>query len=169
MPRSNRLGDGHASEGELMKSAAIAFWTLLVMGSGPSWAAPENATGPIKERIETMEDMGKRMKAIRERIDGKRDLPGIEFDAEIVASHAPHLLHLFPRGSAQRPSDAKETIWRNWTDFEHKAQALEAETEKLAKMKSADFASLNTQVRAVTAACGSCHESYRTKRRKGDM
>ena len=54
-----------------------------------------------------MEVMAKRMKAIRERIDGKRDLAAIKADAEAIASHAPHLVHLFPPGSTQKPTDAR--------------------------------------------------------------
>ena len=116
-----------------------------------------------------MEVMAKRMKAIRERIDGKRDLAAIKADAEAIASHAPHVVHLFPPGRTQRPTDAKATIWQNWPDFERKAAALEAESKKLMNLGSKDFDALSVQVRAVSETCGACHEKYRTKSRKGDM
>ena len=116
-----------------------------------------------------MEVMAKRLKAIRERIDAKRDLSAIKADAEAIASHAPHLVHLFPPGSTQKPTDARGTIWQNWNDFERKATALETQSRKLASTSADDLAALSAQSRAVTEACGACHEKYRTKRRKGDM
>ena len=44
-----------------------------------------------------MEIMAKRMKAINERINGKRDLAAIKSDAEVIASHAPHSCICFQR------------------------------------------------------------------------
>lgn len=116
-----------------------------------------------------MEAMAKRMKAIRERIDAKRNLAAIKGDAQAIASQVPRLVHLFPPGSTQKPTDAKASIWQDWPDFERKAGALEIETKKLLGVRSDDFDGLNVQVRAVSEACGACHEKYRTKSRKGDM
>ena len=116
-----------------------------------------------------MEAMAKRLKSIRERIGGKRDLAAIKADAEAIAEHAPHLVHLFPPGSTQKPTDARATIWQNWNDFERRTTALEVESKKLVNPSANDLAALGAQVRAVSEACGACHEKYRTKRRKGDM
>ena len=54
-------------------------------------------------------------------------------------------------------------------DFQRKTAALEAASKKLMSISSDDLAALSAQARAVTEACGACHEKYRTKRRKGDM
>ena len=45
------------------------------------------------------------------------------------------------------------------------SHAGQAEVERITRA----LAALSTQSRAVTEACGACHEKYRTKRRKGDM
>jgi cytochrome c556 len=119
--------------------------------------------------MDMMEVLAKRMKAIRERIDGKRDLAAIKAEAEAIASSAPHVVHLFPPGSTQRPTDAKAAIWQSWPDFERKAAALEAESKKLMTASPNDLDALNAQFRAVSQTCGACHEKYRTKSRKGDM
>jgi len=132
-------------------------------------AAHDHATGVVKERMDMMEAMAKRLKAIRERIDAKRDLAAIKTDAEAIAAQAPHLVHLFPPGSTQRPTDARGAIWQNWSDFERKVTALETQSRKLASTRADDLAALSAQSRAVTEACGACHEKYRIKRRKGDM
>jgi cytochrome c556 len=123
----------------------------------------------VKERMDMMEIMAKRMKSIRERIDGKRDLTDIKADAETIASHAPHIAHLFPPGSTQKPTDARTTIWKNWADFERLAASLEAESKKLANASADNVDALRDQVRAVTKSCVACHEKYRTKRKRGDL
>jgi cytochrome c556 len=152
-----------------MRTATIGLCLLTIAASGLPSAAHDHATAVVKERMDMMEVMAKRLKAIRERIDGKRDLAAIKADAEAIATHAPHLVHLFPPGSTQKPTDARGTIWQNWNDFERKATALEVESKKLVNTSADDLAALSTQARAVTEACGACHEKYRTKRRKGDM
>jgi cytochrome c556 len=151
-----------------MRTATIGLCILAIAASCLPSAAHDHATGVVKERMDMMEVMGKRLKAIRDRVDGKRDLAAIKADAEAIASHAPHVVHLFPPGSTQRPTDAKAAIWQNWTDFERKATALEVESKKLISVRLDDFSALNTQVRAVSQTCRACHETYRSKRRKGD-
>lgn len=152
-----------------MKAATSALCALAIAAACVPSAAHDHATGVVKERMEMMTIMAKRVKAIRERIDGKRDLAAIKADAEAIAAQAPHIVHLFPPGSTQRPTDARGTIWQNWSDFERKATELEIESKKLVSASPDDLAALSLQLRAVSQACGGCHEKYRTKRRKGDM
>ena len=137
----------------------------MLATSGISAIAHDHATGVVKERMEMMESMAKRMKAIRDRIDRKRDLAGIKTEAEVIASQAPHLVHLFPPGSTQKPTDARAAIWQEWPDFERKAKDLEAESKKLMAASPDDYRVMSAQVRAVTQTCVACHENYRTKRR----
>jgi len=152
-----------------MKTATIALCALAIAAACLPSAAHDHATGVVKERMDMMEVMAKRLKAIRERIDAKRDLAAIKTDAEAIAAQAPHLVHLFPPDSTQKPTDARGAIWQNWSDFERKATALETQSRKLASTSADDLPALSAQSRAVTEACGACHEKYRIKRRKGDM
>ena len=152
-----------------MRLAISALCGLAIASACLPSMAHDHATGVVKERMEMMEVMAKRMKAIRERIEGRRDPAAIKADAEAIAAHAPHLVHLFPPGSTQRPAEARGTIWQNWNDFERKATALEVESKKLVNTGAGDWAALGMQARAVTEACGACHEKYRTKRPKRDM
>ena len=152
-----------------MRTATIGLCLLTIAASGLPSAAHDHATAVVKERMDMMEVMGKRLKAIRDRVDGKRDLAAIKTDAEAIASHAPHVVHLFPPGSTQKPTDARAAIWQNWPDFERKATALEVESKKLISASPDDFTALNAQVRAVSQTCRACHETYRAKRRKGEL
>src|SRR5437667_8125502 len=129
--------------GTIIAAACAAFAVVLPAKSH------DHATGVVKERMDMMEIMAKRMKAIRERIEGKRDLATIKADAEVIASHASHIVHLFPPGSTQPPTDAKRTIWQNWADFEHKATVLETESKKLVNADPNNFDALRGQLRAV--------------------
>jgi cytochrome c556 len=145
-------------------AATLAIFVLAVPAH-----SHDHATGVVKERMDIMEDMAKRMTGMRARIDSKTGLPAIKEDAGSIASHAPHLVHLFPPGSTQKPTDAKSAIWHNWPDFERKAAVLETESKKLMNISTDDLTALSAQFRAVLAACSGCHEKYRTKSRKGDM
>ena len=148
-----------------MKKTIIASLALVIAAAVVPSLAHEHATGMVKERMDMMETMAKHLKAIRDHVDHKRELSAIKSDAEAIASHAPHIVHLFPKGSAQPPTEAKAAIWQTWSDFEAKATALETESKKLAAASPDDFAALSAQARAVTQACGSCHEKYRAKKR----
>jgi len=128
----------------------------------------DHASGVVKQRMDMMEVMAKRTKAIRGRIEGKRDFSAIKADAEVIASHASHIVHLFPPGSTQLPTDATPAIWQNWADFERKAAALETESKKLVNAEPNNFDAIGAQLRAVSETCSACHEKYRTKSRTGD-
>jgi cytochrome c556 len=152
----------------MRRSSSLLCMSLLLASLLPL-SAHDHATGVIKERMEMMEQFAKRLKAIRERIDAKRDLGSIKADAEAIAAHAPHLAHLFPKGSTQKPTEARAAIWQNWADFERKAAALETASKKLANADPSNFDAISTQARALTQACGGCHEKYRSKSRKEGM
>ena len=126
--------------------------------------AHEHATGIVKERMDVMEEIGRRMKSINTRMKMKRDVGAINEDAKAIAERAAHIVHLFPPGSMQPPTDARSSIWKNWSDFERLAKALETESAKLAETSSGDIPALTTQVRAVSRVCNDCHEPYRLKR-----
>jgi cytochrome c556 len=145
------------------RTSLIAF--AVAVAAVPA-LAHDHATGVVKERMDMMEAMAKNLKAIRDRVEAKRELASIKADAEAIASHATHITHLFPTGSTQRPTDARSTIWQNWPDFESKAKALETESNKLTAVSADDLAALSAQARAVSQACGDCHGKYRVKRRR---
>ena len=128
----------------------------------------DHATGVVKERMDMMEVMAKYMKAISERIKTKTELGAIKADAEAIAGHAPHLIHLFPKGSMQRPTEARATIWQNWQDFEVKANAVEIAAKKLAASDAYDFSALEASVLALSRTCSGCHEKYRVRKVKGE-
>jgi cytochrome c556 len=127
-------------------------------------SAHEHATGVVKERMDAMEKMAKAMKAITQRIRDNREVELVKADARSIHALAQTMTSMFPPRSNQHPSEAKESIWQSWSDFEAKAQALVVESGKLADAQARDARSLATQARAVSQACGQCHEKFRVKR-----
>jgi len=128
-----------------------------------STSAHEHATGVVKERMDAMESMAKAMKAITRRIRDNRDAERVKADARSIHALAGTMTSLFPPKSNQHPSEARGSIWQDWSDFEAKAKSLAAESEKLANTEARDAKSLAAQARAVSQACGQCHEKYRLK------
>ena len=100
-----------------MRTAAIALGSfILVLAAYLPSAAHDHATGVVKERMDMMEAMAKRMKAIRARIERRHELAAIKMEAEAIASSTPHIAHRFPPGSTQQPTDANAAIWKNRPD-----------------------------------------------------
>ena len=139
----------------------VAFGAALVLVPAD---AHEHATGVVKERMDMMEGMAKRMKAIGDRVKNKRDLSAIKPDAQAIFDHSGHVVHLFPRGSTQPPTEARDAIWKNWSDFEAKAKALEIASKNLADADVADATTLTAKFRSVSQTCSGCHELYRVKK-----
>jgi cytochrome c556 len=147
-----------------MRNAAIGLVILMALAANLPSAAHEHATGIVKERMDAMTVMDKRVRAIVRHVRSHRDLASIKADAETIASHAAHIAHLFPNGSMQPPTRARRTIWQNWADFEEKAKALETASRALAATKPDNAAALGAAVQAMTRTCDACHETYRTRK-----
>jgi len=146
---------------KIWKYIAAVPGVVLVI---PFAVAHDHAIGVVKERMEMMEAMAKRVKAIGNQIKNKQDIAIIKREAVALQALTPHLVHLFPPGSTQPPTDASAAIWKNWPDFEAKAKALEGVSARLADASEANIAELTGRFRAVSQSCGGCHELYRVKR-----
>jgi cytochrome c556 len=150
-----------------------AIRTALAIGMGSlfvamaAWGHEHHdhspATGVVKERMDTMAEMGKRMKAISRRVRSGETLAKVSEDAAFIRDTATKLIPLFPAGSTQPPTEAASAIWRNFDDFAGKAKVLEREAAKLATMKGVDAPSMARQVTTVVEACSSRREKYRIK------
>lgn len=123
-----------------------------------------HATGVVKERMEAMEAMANRIKAINQRLKANRELEAIKVDAEAIRQLAIKVPAMFPPDSTSHPSEAKAAIWQKWPDFEAKARALVEQSGKLEATDSRDAKAMIAQTRTVSRTCGACHELYRAKR-----
>jgi len=147
------------------------FILISAIGIAVSWAAlahegHEHATGVVRERMELMTDIGKRLLAISKRLRANKELDRVGPDARAVHELARKITEKFPPGSTQSPTAAKPVIWQQWEDFTEKAKKLETEAEKLSKISAGDGDALRAQFRVVAYACDGCHETYRIPKEK---
>src|SRR5262249_38101264 len=126
----------------------------------------EHATGVVRERMELMTDMGKRLLAISKRLRANKELDRIAPDAHAIKEASGKITTEFPPGSTQFPTAAKPVVWQQWDDFSEKARKLQAEAEKLSTTSPTDGDALRAQFRAVAFACDGCHETYRVPKER---
>jgi cytochrome c556 len=125
----------------------------------------------IDARIAHFKDIGKTWEPIRLMLTRKQP-----YDAAIVARQAAPLIELskkvpslFEIDTHQFPdikTDAREGIWSNQADFKAKAEAVTKEMTALyeAAKGGADASAFTKAAASVGKACGSCHDSYKTKK-----
>ncbi len=142
--------------------AGVALGTHLWAPSWTGGAALAHGNlppGPISERHDLMEGMGKNAKTIG--AAAKSGQPGsIVQPARAIAGSASRIPGLFPPGSTHPESRAKPEIWDKFPLFEHGAETLETGATALAEaaVKGGD---VSAEVRVVMRACKSCHDEFR--------
>jgi cytochrome c556 len=145
---------------------ATSILAAAIISTALAHEGHEHATGVVRERMELMTDMGKRMLATSKRLRANKDLEGVTNDARAIHELASKITPLFPVGSTQFPTAAKPAVWQEWDDFNNKAKVLEKESEKLISANTKDGDALRAQFRAVAFACDGCHEKYRVPKEK---
>lgn len=115
--------------------------------------------GPIRDRVELMEEIGDSAKAINEALKAG-DPQGAIAPAETIASLAPKFTKLFPAGSTDPSSRAKPNIWTNTDEFD-------AYMDYMAKYASAlaaaarDGGDTKAAAKKMFKNCKTCHKKYR--------
>jgi cytochrome c556 len=120
--------------------------------------------GPIRDRHELMEGIGKNAKTIGDALkSGKHD--PIATSAEAIQASAGKILGLFPAGSTDKKSRAKPEIWTDWAKFEKLSKELATTAGDLAvAAKSGGDAS--TAANTMFGSCKSCHDAFRAPEKK---
>lgn len=135
--------------------------------AGAAWAH-EGATGVVKERMDLMSDIGDQMKTIGKMMkSGPYDTAVLATASGRIAEHGgPALLELFPEGSIQETSEAKEEIWTDWPKFQALAGNLQASAEALKDLaeEGAGKELTGPAFGTLAGTCKSCHETFRVKK-----
>jgi cytochrome c556 len=151
-----------------MRKAWVTALLMLVMLCGFATIAhtktDELPAGPIRDRQQLMEGMGKNAKAVGDALKAGNTAP-VAGAAEKIQADAGKIAALFPPGSTNPKSRAKAEIWQQWPQFESDAKQLQA---KAAGLGAA--AKEGGDVRAVAQqlfyACRSCHDKFRMPEKK---
>jgi cytochrome c556 len=86
------------------------------------------ATGVVKERMDSMEDLKDAMKRLKPIMRGQKDydVDSVKQSALVIRDNAgEHMTKLFPEGSLKKPSEATPEIWTEWEEFKRLANNLE--------------------------------------------
>ena len=75
------------------------------------------------------------------------------------------MLALFPKGSTDPKSRAKDEIWANWDKFEGLMKELEAKAGELAAA-AANKGDVRAASKAMFGNCKSCHDDFRKPEEK---
>ena len=108
----------------MMKPSAIVTISLVLSYAALAHEGHEHATGVVRERMELMTDMGKRLLAISKRLRNNKELDRIAPDARAIKEASGKITAQFPSGSMQFPTAAKPVVWQQWNDFTEKAKKL---------------------------------------------
>lgn len=125
--------------------------------------AHEPEAGTIEaERVNGFKASAKGIQAVFKVHLPAEDFAAIATYGEEMALWGKRLPSLFPEGSESEYT--QKDIWKNWKDFEEKAENFVAAAEALAKQaESEDAKAIAASASALGASCKSCHKPYRIK------
>lgn len=126
--------------------------------------ADDLPAGPIHDRHELMEEIGKNAKSIGDALKSGKIDP-VAGAANAIHADAAKALALFPAGSTHPASRAKDEIWTDWAKFEGLMKELESKSAALATAASSG-GDVNATSKEMFAACKSCHDSFRKPEEK---
>lgn len=112
----------------------LKTWAMAaaISAVGLATLAHSGATGVMKERMDTMGEMGDEMKRLTPMMRGQTayDPDVVRNAADTMIGHAgTQMTELFPEGSNGAPSEALDAIWEDWEEFAALAEALRSSAE----------------------------------------
>jgi len=115
----------------------------------------------IEARQKLMKGQSAAAKAIKGAVESK-DYATVEAKAKDIMGSADKIVDSFPKGSTKGKTKALAAIWDKSDEFRASAKDLsKAAGELAAAAKSGDAGAVDAKVKAVSAACGSCHKTFR--------
>jgi cytochrome c556 len=151
-----------------MRKTAIMMGAMILMAGGlrvvSAHEAKDLPAGPIRDRHELMEGIGKNAKIIGNALKSGDHLK-VEEGAGQIQTSASKIAALFPKGSTDPKSRAKPEIWTHWEKFEQNAKDLEARAGELGDAARSGGDS-KTAADKMFAACKSCHDEFRVPEKK---
>ena len=151
-----------------MRKTWVVAAGLMVLGGltvvSAHMKTDELPAGPIRDRHELMEGIGKNAKIIGDALKAGNAAP-VAGAAEKIAADAPKIAALFPPGSTNPKSRAKPEIWQSWPKFEEGAKQLQAKATAVAAAAK-DGGDVGAAAKTLFGACKSCHDQFRVPEKK---
>jgi cytochrome c556 len=131
--------------------------------AGVAWAH-EHATGVAADRMAAMKTMETELKAIRAMLSGEEpyDLGKLRAYATTLHDNCHRSESLFPAGSHDHHSRAREAVWDSPDEFRMEFHRLHASSEALvATVADGDRADIAVATADLQKACDGCHAVFR--------
>jgi cytochrome c556 len=156
------------TKGMVMRSKPARLALLVLLAPATLALAHEGATGVVKERMDLMKRQQKDMKVIGDMAKGSKpfDAAKAAESARDISVTARKIHELFPEGSADRHSEALDTIWIEWDRFAANADELESVANALAVTLEGTDQNWKSAFQKVTDVCKSCHQDFRVKKKE---
>ena len=141
-------------------ASSMLFLAVALPAARAHDMKPEDLpAGPIRDRHELMEGIGKNAKIIGDAMkSGKFD--GVADAAAKIQAASAKITGLFPPGSTHEKSRAKPEIWTDWAKFEAETKQLGEKAGALAATAKAG-GDVPAGAKALFGSCKSCHEAFR--------
>ena len=141
---------------------------LAGLAQGPS-ASAQDVQQVAEKRSAAMKSMGGAMRAIKGYVDGRGSSDDAAKAVAVIASTAPGIAALFPKGTgmdALPKSEAKPEIWQKWDEFGAAAKRLGDKAAVLAAaIESGDKGRIGAAFGDLgRGGCGGCHQVFRQKK-----
>lgn len=147
-------------------AGSIAFAVMVVASAVVAQSGPGQV---ISQRQEAMKGLGGAMKLLTPMVRGEQPWNQAEAVKAVttINSVAKAIPQVFPAGSGPE-SGAKTAalpiIWRQPSDYQTKAKALEEASGQLLQLaRAGNTDGVKGQFANVGKTCGGCHETYRAK------
>ena len=150
-----------------MEKLLIAAVLGAVIGLAPASSALAHEPGTyespiVEQRVKRFKQSGGDIQAIFKKHLGAGNFAAIQDAAARMAAWGDDMPDAFPADSISIGAD--KAIWKNFSDFEAKAQVFgDAARALKAAAASGDVGATKKAAQMVGASCKSCHESYRIK------
>ena len=150
-----------------MRQMWIGATTLLLVCSLAAIAhmkTEELPAGPIRDRHDLMEGIGKNAKIIGDALKAGNTAP-VADAAEKIQGDAAKITGLFPPGTTHAKSRAKPEIWQNWPKFEDGTKEMQVSAGRLA-VAARGGGDVRAAAKAMFDTCKSCHDQFRVPEKK---
>jgi cytochrome c556 len=151
-----------------MRKTVIALGAAVMVAGALQVVSAHEAkdlpAGPIRDRHELMEGIGKNAKIIGDALKAG-NTQGVEEAAGKIQTSATKIVALFPKGSTDPKSRAKPEIWTHWKKFEEDAKDLE---DRAGELEDAVHSGgeVKTAANNMFGACKACHDQFRVPEKK---
>ncbi len=141
-----------------MQKIIIALMAVML----PAIAMPQVTNeAAIEQRQAAFKEIKAAVADVKDALKGK-DFEAAESSAQSILSNARQVTELFPAGSFEGDTRAKEKIWDNLSDFQERQQNLVINAEQLVTAsQSQDAGELKSAFKTLSKDCKGCHRKYR--------